>query len=116
MTPGQKNVIAQSLVDPQKVFLPPLHIKLGLVKSFVKELIKQSTEAYLFLKEKFPIISDAKLKAGVFVGPDIRKLILDANFEEKLSDVQLKTWKSIKNVISNFLGNKKSENYADLVN
>lgn len=111
----KKNVTALPLVDPQNVFLPALHIKLGLVKSFIKELVKQSPETLLFLKEKFPTITEAKLKEGVFVGPDIRKLMLDVIFENKLSNRHLKTWKSVKNVINNFLGNTKSENYVSLV-
>ena len=32
----EKNVIADPLVDPKDVLLPPLHIKLGLMKIFVK--------------------------------------------------------------------------------
>ena len=28
----------KSLVDPQKVYLPPIHIKLGLIKNFVKPM------------------------------------------------------------------------------
>ena len=36
-----KNVERKSLVDPKKVLLPPLRIKLGLMKQFVKELPKE---------------------------------------------------------------------------
>jgi hypothetical protein len=32
----KKNVLNNPLVNPEKVFLPPLHIKLGLMKNFVK--------------------------------------------------------------------------------
>jgi hypothetical protein len=32
----EKNVLNNLLVNPEKVFLPPLHIKLGLMKNFVK--------------------------------------------------------------------------------
>jgi hypothetical protein len=38
LTPGAKNIEQEGLVDPQKVLLPPLHIKLGLMKQFVKAL------------------------------------------------------------------------------
>ncbi|GFW25148.1 uncharacterized protein TNCV_2262061 [Trichonephila clavipes] len=37
LIPGVKNVERQSLVDP-KILFPPLHIKLGLMKQFVKAL------------------------------------------------------------------------------
>ena len=36
LTPGMYNVIREPLVSREKVLLPPLHIKLGLVKQFVK--------------------------------------------------------------------------------
>ena len=37
---GKNNVHFESLVDPKKVLLPPLHIKLGMIKQFVKALLK----------------------------------------------------------------------------
>ena len=42
-TPGEKNILNQALVDPSKVLLPPLHIKLGLMKQYVKSLNKHGT-------------------------------------------------------------------------
>ena len=41
LTPGQKSVSYEPLVEPQNVYLPPLHIKLGLMKIFVKALDKE---------------------------------------------------------------------------
>jgi hypothetical protein len=40
LKPGDKNVVRDSLIDPKKVLLPPLHVQLGLVKQFVKALPK----------------------------------------------------------------------------
>ena len=37
---GQHNVVALSLVPQNKIILPPMHIKLGLFKQFVKGLRK----------------------------------------------------------------------------
>ncbi len=39
---GMKSVQNVPLVDPKKIFLPPLHIKLGLMKNFVKAMGKTS--------------------------------------------------------------------------
>ena len=39
LTPGEKNVFSP-LVLPEKIYLPPLHIKLGLLKNFVKGMDK----------------------------------------------------------------------------
>jgi hypothetical protein len=36
----EKNVLNNPLVNPEKVFLPPLHIKLGLMRNFVKAINK----------------------------------------------------------------------------
>ena len=36
MVVGEKNVITEILVDRDKIILPPLHIKLVLMKLFVK--------------------------------------------------------------------------------
>ncbi|KAL7291721.1 hypothetical protein TKK_0014509 [Trichogramma kaykai] len=46
------NVINSPLVDPKKVLLPPLHIKLGIMKQFVKAL-NESDECYKYLESKF---------------------------------------------------------------
>jgi hypothetical protein len=40
LEPGSKNILRESLVDPKKILLPPLHIKLGIIKQFVNALPK----------------------------------------------------------------------------
>jgi len=40
LTPREKNVVNPPLVLLEKIFLPPLHIKLGLMKNFVKGMDK----------------------------------------------------------------------------
>lgn len=54
MQPGNKNVIREPLVEREKVIMPPLHIKLGLMKNFVKALEKTNSEGFLYLRQKFP--------------------------------------------------------------
>ena len=68
LTPWEKNVVNSPLVLPEKIFLPPLHIKLGLMKYFVKGMDKTS-RGFEYLRNKFPNVSDAKTKEGVFIGP-----------------------------------------------
>lgn len=80
-TPREKNVLRPNLVDKNKVYLPSLHIKLGLMKNFVKVLDKEDN-AFKYLKKKFPRLSDAKLKEVVFVGPQIRQVIKDNGFDK----------------------------------
>ena len=40
LTPGFRNILHPDLVDRSNVILPPLHIKLGVMKQLVKALIK----------------------------------------------------------------------------
>ena len=40
LTPGQKNVVNPPLVLPEKIYLSSLHIKLGLMKNFMKGMDK----------------------------------------------------------------------------
>lgn len=48
-------------------------------------------------------------------GPDVRKLMSVEDFEEFLTPEQADAWKKIKDVIQNFLGNKRAENYKEMV-
>jgi len=40
LKPGEKNVVSPPLVLPEKIFLAPLHIKLSLMKIFVRGMGK----------------------------------------------------------------------------
>jgi hypothetical protein len=111
---GIKNIIHQPLVDSQKIIMPPLHIKLGLMKQFVKALPKDGA-CFNYLCLKFPALSQEKLKEGIFIGPQINNLFKDQEFEKRMKLHEKKTWKSFKSVCENFLGNKKDPNYKQLV-
>jgi hypothetical protein len=113
--PGSCNVQHVALVDPTKVILPPLHIKLGLFKNFVKALPKDSN-GFLYLQEKFKtILTPAKIAAGVFTGPQIRDVIRDSNFKLQLQPRQLAAFDAFVAVVVNFLGNHRSEDYVQIV-
>ena len=58
-----KIVLNTALVDRAKIILPPLHIKLGLMKAFVKAMDNDS-DSYNYLRRFFPCLSDAKVKEG----------------------------------------------------
>ena len=94
--------------------MPPLHIKLGLIKQLVKALDKESA-AFKYLIQKFPALSEAKVKEGIFVGPDIRQLLNDNNFELTMDSLQLAAWKAFSSICKDFLGNHRSLNYRDIV-
>ncbi|KYN29160.1 hypothetical protein ALC57_01407 [Trachymyrmex cornetzi] len=111
---GSHNISQQPLIDRNNVLLPPLHIKLGLMKQFVKALDRESN-CFRYLQQQFPSLSEAKIKEGIFVGPDIRKLMKDEHFAETMTVNEKNAWLSFKAVIKGFLGNRKEANYKDLV-
>ena len=111
---GAHNVKQVPLVEPAKVLMPPLHIKLGLIKLFVKRLNPEG-EAFQHIQDMFPKLSVAKVKEGVFVGPQVRRLINSDAFSAKLTQLERAAWTSFVAVVRGFLGNHKSENYRELV-
>jgi len=54
-----------SLVNRKKIILPPLHIKLGLMKQFFKALDKDGN-CFKYICRSFPGLCMKKLKAGIF--------------------------------------------------
>ena len=91
-----KNIQHTPLVNPDKVFMPPLHIKLGLMKNFVKAMAKQNSNGFKLLSKNFPKLSQAKLKEGIFVGPQIREVFKDPEFEKTLNRLKLRAWHAFK--------------------
>ncbi|XP_077153196.1 uncharacterized protein LOC143816558 [Ranitomeya variabilis] len=111
---GDKNVIHDPLVDRKDSVFPPLHIKLGLVKQFVKAL-NHSGECFNYICSTFPGLSEEKKKAGIFDGPQIRTLMRDPNFITSMNETEERAWNAFCNVVQNFLGNKKADNYEEIV-
>ena len=110
LAPGENSVKENRLVDMNKVLLFLLRIKLGLMKNFVKALHKNGA-AFQHLSTVFPSLSAAKLKEGIFVGPQIREVLKDTDFEEFLNLKELRTWEAFKSVCSGFLGNTHVPDY-----
>ena len=111
---GEKNVVNPPLVLPEKIYLPPLHIKLGLMENFVKGMDKTNC-GFKYVRKKFPNVSDAKIKEGVYIGPQIRELMQDKQFDEDLNTTERNAWLSFKRICKDFLGNHKAANYQDVV-
>ncbi|GBM60777.1 hypothetical protein AVEN_233841-1 [Araneus ventricosus] len=65
------------------------------MKQFVKALPKDG-ECFKYLCHQCPGLSKAKLKEGVFIGPDIRKMMEDENFETEMETNERKAWESFK--------------------
>ena len=67
------------MVAAEKIILPLLDIKLGLMKQYVKAL-DIIRECFKYILHAFPGLSEEKKQTGIFNGPQIRQLLKDANF------------------------------------
>jgi len=115
LEPGIMNAENQPLEEPSKILLPSMHLKRGLMKNFVKAM-NQEEAAFTYLQEKFPRLSEAKLKEGIIIGPQIQALIKDKCLDKHLQSDEKAAWDSFKFVVKGFLGNRRAQNYEELVN
>ena len=83
LEPGIMNVENQLPGEPRNILLSSVHIRLGLMKNFVKAM-NQEEAAFTYLWEKFLRQSEAIFKDGIFIGPQIRHIIKDEFFEKLL--------------------------------
>ena len=74
------------------------------MKNFVKAL-HENGAAFQHLSTVFPGLSAAKLKEGIFSGPQNREVLKDTDFEELLNIKELRAWEAFKSVCCGFLGN-----------
>ena len=65
--PGKKNIVNSHLVDRKNIILPPLHIKLGLMKQFVK-VLDRSGDCFGYNCSNFPGLSYEKKKQAYLMG------------------------------------------------
>ena len=55
------------------------------------------------------------MKAGVFIEPQVRRIIGCSEFPKKLARKETKAWESFIVVVQGFFGNNKADNYVELV-
>jgi hypothetical protein len=60
-------------------------------------------------------LSEAKLKEGVFIGPDIRKLMFKEDLLLMMTEVEREAWIALRSVVTKFLGNNKDPDYVTIV-
>ena len=81
----QKNVVNTPLINPENIYVPPLHFRLDLIKKVRQDGVGHNNSGFMYLKNKFYRITDAKIREGIFVVPQMRELIPDVKFEDQLS-------------------------------
>ena len=84
------------------------------MKQFVKPLNKGG-DCFNDIAKNFPGLSMEKLNAGIFDGPQIRKLMQDQTFTARMTVAERAAWCSYVSAIQEFLGHTKVSNYRNLV-
>ena len=84
------------------------------MKNFVKGMDKIG-RGFEYVRNEFPNVNDAKIKEGIFIGPQIRELMQDKQFDEDLNETERNAWLSYKRICKDFFGNHKAANYQDVV-
>jgi hypothetical protein len=102
--PGIHNVIHKALVSREKILLPPVHIKQGLLKQFVKALDPNSA-ALPHIRKMLPHLSESKVKSGIFTGPQIRVMLASQDLEQTMTVVEINAWEAFRMVVTYLLGN-----------
>ena len=81
-------------INPMKIFLPPPYIKLGLIECLVKAMAKTHSQGLQYVAKKRYKISNAKLREGILMGPQIQEVLEDEAFVQTLTDTERAAWKS----------------------
>ena len=73
----------------------------------------KNVRGFEYMRNKFPNVSDAKMKEGIFIGPQIWELMQDKQFDEDLNKTERNAWLSLKRIFKDLLGNHKAAKYQD---
>jgi hypothetical protein len=79
------------------------------------KVMTRNGEGFRYLQQKFPGISDAKIKEGTFVSPQIKELMTDSIVDEVPEGTEKTAREAFRLVLYNFLGNRKAPNCRQLV-
>lgn len=109
------NIINDPLLQSNKIaFFPLLHTKFNLSKQFAKAL-DQNGNCFYHICSTFPGLSEKEKKAEVFDEPQIRTLLKNVTFVPTMNEVKVIAWNAFSDVIKNFLGKRRAENYKEIV-
>jgi len=50
------------------------------------QVMDKTGRGFQYERNKFPNVNDAKIKEGIFIGPQIRQLMQDKQFDEDLNE------------------------------
>ena len=84
------------------------------MKQFVK-VLDRSGSCFQYLSIKFLILSEAKVKEGIFDGPQIQNFMKDVAFTNTMNNIECQEWNAFIEVVKNFLGDVKDPHYIETV-
>jgi hypothetical protein len=87
----------------------------GVLSYFIYLEDARNHKPKIHVRNNFLNVSDAKIKEGIFIGPQIRELMQDKQFDEDLNETERNAWLSFKRLCKYFLGNHKAANYQDVL-
>jgi len=76
--------------------------------------VDKTSRGFEYVRNNFPNVSDAKIKAGIFIGPQSSELTHDKEFDKDQNETERNAWLSFK-ICKDFLGNHKAAKYPDVV-
>ena len=85
------------------------------MKQLVKALDKDGC-CFLYICKSFPSLSNKKLKAAIWDGPQIRQLMRDQKFCDSMNEVGLAAWWLFVEVAKKFLGTIELATTIKIVN
>ena len=90
----------------EKILLPPLHIKLSLLKQVVKGLDSNS-DGLSFIRKMFSKLYWAKIKGDIFKGTQIRVMLDSVKLEDVMTKAEQNAWHAFRMVAYFFGGTTK---------
>ena len=67
--------------------------------------------SFQHISSLFPLLLESKKIAGFFTWPPVRLMLQRKELEDKMTTREAGAWKLFREVVQNFLGNKRSYNY-----
>lgn len=68
------------------------------------------------MRDTFPNLSDVIVKEGIFVGPQIKKVVFEDNFESKFNFTELSAWRFFERLVHTvWVTKKKDEHYPESI-
>ena len=112
-TRGEKCRQSSSYSSKENLSAPFAH-KAG-PREKLRESVDKTGHGFEYVRNKFPNVSDSKIKEGIFIGPQIRELMQDKQLDEDLNETARNAWLSFKRIYKDFLGSQKAAKYQDVV-